>query len=879
MAFIVADKIPQALRSRVGLALFGFVGVAISLAIAQATKVAETDAMALEFERRQTLRHAFLQQSLGAYENSLFALRLVAENNVLFTPQEFARAAHAIHARSSGIQAVQWAPIVTTSAIPDFLTQARRLIEPDFTIRKLADDGSLQRYEPDTSASGPGTHAVISYVYPRSGNEGALGYDVFTAPSAPALNRARSTQELTLTKPIRLIQGYEGVMFLSYVQRDAHPEGPPLSGSGYVQLVLNLNQVLHNLWNLSPSNVADFALYDISEQEPVALYTQYANRAESETSAVPFSDFVNERTLYRELLLGGRIWRACYRPHADWIAQRNSGIPGVILCGGLLLTVLGVAYLRLLLRRNEAIHREVTARTRELSESRAFLETVIRQSPSTIWVKDHSLRFRLVNAEFCKTYNRTAEEIIGRTDDDLLPADRVAEVQAIDREVLTTGETRQFESTYRLGDRNRTFIVAKFPLRNPEDNTIHGVAGVATDITERRLAEAERIAMERRLLETQKLESLGVLAGGIAHDFNNLLTGVLGHASLCRAQLSPLAPQQASLAQIEQAARRAAEICQQMLAYAGRGRFAVELVELGSLVRDALPLLRLSVSKNAHFLFDLPLQLPSVEGDRAQLRQLILNLVMNASESFGPATGEITLRTRLVPGDTRLFAGCIHAPERSSGDYLCLEVSDNGPGISVEAQRLIFDPFFTTKFAGRGLGLAAALGIIRGHEGAIRVVSEPGKGSTFFIYLPAKAVVAPVPDTSSTAAPELPLPATCRLLLVDDETSVRDTAAAILHTFGYEVDTVQSGEDALDRFRADPHRYHAALLDVTMPGLSGPALLEAMRKIRPELPVLLMSGYNQDAVAPFLNAPRLGFLPKPFTVDALRAQLGALLRG
>ena len=879
MSKTLADKIPAVLRGRLGLTLFALAGLAAATAAASAVRRADRDAIAQDFERRQNVRHAYLQQSLGAYENSLFALRLMAENNLWFEPAEFERAARDVQARSPGIHAIQWAPLVSSRQMEVFLARGRDLFGPDFSVRQRRADGTMAPLV--LPPGGEETHhAVITYLYPREGNEGALGYDIFTAPTAPELNRARRTLELTLTRPLRLVQGFDGVIFTCYARRDEYPEGPPIAGPGYIQLVLNLREVLENLWKISPTNVADFALYDVSGGEAAPLYTHLANHSAGEAVPLASEHFITPDTLSRDFTLGGRTWRASYRPDSAWLESRRSAVPTLLLTGGLLLTLLGLAYLRLLLLRNERIRREVAERTAQLSESRALLDTVIRHSPSAIWVKDASLRFQLVNAEFCRTYGRSAADIIGQTDALLLPPDDVAAVEAVDREILATGQARHFEFHTPIGGRMRTYLVDKFPLQHA-DGSVHAVAGISTDITERRRAETERAAMERRLLEGQKLESLGVLAGGIAHDFNNLLTGILGHASLCRAQLAPEAPEQSFLGHVEHSARRAAELCQQMLAYSGRGRLEVQAVELGALLHETIPLLRLSLPLHARLHLDLEPGLPSVIADLAQMRQIVMNLVRNAVEALGENEGDITVRTRLVAADAALFASCVHAPELPSGDYAGLEVSDTGCGMPPETLGRIFDPFFTTKFTGRGLGLAALLGIVRGHQGAVRVESRPGQGSSFHVYLPipppSRPAIPSAPPFPATIA--RPFPVAVRILLVDDEEAVRETAASILRTFGYEISTAADGETALARFRENPAAYHAAILDLTMPGLSGQDLLLALRGLCPGLPVLLMSGYSEADAADLLASPRTAFLAKPFTVPALRDKLAALLDG
>ncbi|MBC8010792.1 MAG: CHASE domain-containing protein [Burkholderiales bacterium] len=879
MPFALADKIPPFLRGRLGLGLFAIAGLLVSAAAAWKLGDSERAAIAQDFERRQNLRHDFLRQSFGEYENSLFALRLVVENNYELAPSEFERAASEIHARTPGIQAIQWVPLVPAAAASAFTGRVRDLLHPDFQIRRMGADGKLAPVPPaEFAAPDARESAVITYVYPLASNETSLGYDTFTAPTAPELNRARRTLAITLTRPLRLVQGYDGVVLTCLARREDTSDGPPVAGPGFVQLVLRMSPVLQRIWNLSPGGVADFALYDITTDPPVPLYAQLAGRPTFEATPPPLHEFTTPDTIVRDFAIGGRTLRACYRPRDGWLASRQSMSAYAVLGCGVALTLLGCAYLRLLQRHAESIRQEVAERTAELNESRALLDTLIRHSPSAIWIKDSALRFQLVNAEFCRIYTRESHELLGCTDLALHPADVVEKLESTDRDILRTGESLNSEATYLIHGESRTYIFSKFPLSNAAGQ-IHAVAGIATDITARRRAESERATMERRLLETQKLESLGVLAGGIAHDFNNLLTGILGHASLCRTQLEPGSPHLHSIDQIEHGARRAAELCQQMLAYSGRGRFAVEAVELGSLVRDTVPLLRLSISKHARLRFEFATGLPAVVADLTQLRQIIMNLVMNASDALGDREGDITLRTRLVAADAALFARCVHSPEIAPGDYVELEVADTGSGMSLETLARIFDPFFTTKFTGRGLGLAAVLGIVRGHRGALRVTSEPGVGTTFRLYLPAtsgpsRSVTTPHFAVSVAAPANGPAR---RLLLVDDEAPVRDTAALLLQSLGYEVETAANGPEAIALFRKDPLRPHAALIDLTMPGLSGGELLRELRALRPDFPILLMSGYSESDAAALLATPRTAFLPKPFSLAILREKVAALL--
>jgi nitrogen-specific signal transduction histidine kinase/CheY-like chemotaxis protein len=396
-----------------------------------------------------------------------------------------------------------------------------------------------------------------------------------------------------------------------------------------------------------------------------------------------------------------------------------------------------------------------------------------------------------------------------------------------------------------------------------------------------RLRQVEQTALERNLLETQKLESLGVLAGGIAHDFNNLLTGVLGNAGLARLACPTNSPIRYHLDQIETTALRAAELCKQMLAYAGKGRFVVRQVDLNEVVRENAELLRTSVSRKAQLTFDLAPELPAVLADTAQMRQVVLNLVTNASEALGEQGGQVRVATgtaRLVRDTLRTEKLAADLPE---GEYTTLEVSDNGPGMPPEVRARVFEPFFTTKFAGRGLGLAAVLGIVRGHRGAIRVESEPGLGSTFRIFLPRSPAPAAGPAAGTEAPPAASRPAwrgEGTVLLVDDEEAPRSAAAWMLKSFGFQVVQACDGLEALEQFHRRAEAFRLVLLDVTMPRLGGQETLRELRRLRPDLPVVLMSGYSEaDVREHFAGERPAGFLPKPFRMDDLMDLLRRVL--
>jgi two-component system, cell cycle sensor histidine kinase and response regulator CckA len=395
---------------------------------------------------------------------------------------------------------------------------------------------------------------------------------------------------------------------------------------------------------------------------------------------------------------------------------------------------------------------------------------------------------------------------------------------------------------------------------------------VMTDLSERRRAETERQALGRRVQEAQRMESLAVLAGGVAHDFNNLLVGILGNADLARRELDPGSPADACLEGIDLAARRAADLARQMLAYSGRGHFVVEPLELDTMLREIGGLLETSISKKATLQLELAPDLPPVRADATQLRQVMMNLITNASEAIGERGGVIAVTTGLSR-DVRTPEGLRFPDEElPEGLYCFVEVSDTGEGMDQATTRRVFDPFFTTKFTGRGLGLAAVLGIAKGHGGAIEVASAVGRGSTFRLLLPAlpdpmvKPEGTPRPDRRRTQR-------AARVLLIDDEEIVRSVGASMLESAGYQVVVAEDGQAALEIFSASPDEVDVVLLDLSMPRMDGQETFAALKALRPDLRVVLTSGYNeQEAVDRFTGQGLAGFVQKPYRLaDLVRA--------
>ncbi|TVR53137.1 MAG: PAS domain-containing sensor histidine kinase [Puniceicoccaceae bacterium] len=403
-----------------------------------------------------------------------------------------------------------------------------------------------------------------------------------------------------------------------------------------------------------------------------------------------------------------------------------------------------------------------------------------------------------------------------------------------------------------------------------------GAISVIIDITRQREAERERLEFERKLQDTQRLESLGLLAGGIAHDFNNLLTGILGNASILHRELpGPVTSVNQSIRGIESAAQRAAELCRQMLAYAGKGRFVVRPINLNLLIEETIELIEVSIPKTASLQRNLPPDLPAIEGDATQIRQVLMNLVINAAEALEDKRGLVSIATSRQQVTPEYLARITFRGRIEAGDYVSLEISDNGRGIAREQVDRIFDPFYTTKFTGRGLGLSAVLGIVNSHHGAIKVYSEPGRGTTFKLLFPASEAQ---PPSKAEVVQAHQWHGTGRILVIDDEPAVRQVADLALTNAGFEVVLAEDGEKGLRILEETPRDFEVVLLDLTMPKLSGEDVLRRLRDLSPDLPVILMSGFNeQAAIERFVGRGIASFLPKPFTLDSLLEKIRAAM--
>jgi PAS domain S-box-containing protein len=524
---------------------------------------------------------------------------------------------------------------------------------------------------------------------------------------------------------------------------------------------------------------------------------------------------------------------------------------------------------------NRTLRTQVDARTREFRAALTLHRATLDSTAEGIISVDRVGRITSYNQRFLDIWQVPAEVLAAGTivqiaewadqnvvqeGDALASCRRALAADGIDNAVLHFKDGR---------------VIERYSLPQRLDGAIVGRVWSYRDVTERARAEEERRNLEIHIQQVQKLESLGVLAGGIAHDFNNLLVGMLGHASLALAELPPSASARDRIQQIETCAMRAAELTNQMLAYSGKARFVVQPTDLSTVVQEMATLLRTAISKNARLELQLVDSPPAVLADGTQLRQVVMNLITNASDAIGGRPGTIAITTGVVRATRGYLADAYLASSNEPGEYVYLEVRDDGCGMDAETRNRIFEPFFTTKFTGRGLGLAAVLGIVRGHRGAVHIESAPDRGTCFRVSFPSCAAAA-----VTAFAPPAQLQASRRgcILVVDDEPAVRTIAREALTRAGFTVLLAENGAAAVERFRAQAHDIDAVFLDMTMPGLSGVETLCAIRSLARGVPVVLTSGYSeQEAAARCHGETIAGFIQKPFSVSALVAKMNEAL--
>ena len=514
-----------------------------------------------------------------------------------------------------------------------------------------------------------------------------------------------------------------------------------------------------------------------------------------------------------------------------------------------------------------------------LAESEKRFKQFMDHVPGAVFMKDANGRVLFMN-KFLQDLLGNPKQWYGKTTEQLI-AGPVGEAMAkADGDALKQGYLAIEEQLPGPDGKLNYYKTRKFAIPKKDGSSLLG--GISIDITAEKKAEMDQLEFERNLLESQRLESLGLLAGGIAHDFNNLLMAVVGNLDLALMDISSNSPARFSLDEAKKAARRATELTRQMLAYAGKGRFKTSLTYLADIIKEMVGFLETSIDKKAQLHVSLGSKLPFVEVDVSQIQQVLMNLVINSSESFEGEPGLINISTGLAELKSdelnKLTTGLVKGKDMPlpPGKYVYLEVSDNGCGMDEGVQARLFEPFFTTKFLGRGLGMAAVLGIVKSHRGAILLKSDLGQGTTFRVYIPC---------SEESAQNVLREEATSELvkgkggiLVIDDESYILAILERMLERLGYEVFTAASGADGISLYEKQRQSIDCIILDLTMPMMNGVEVLASLRNLGYHIPVILASGYNTGAKDhPYAQQGFAAFIKKPIELDILSQTLTSVL--
>ncbi len=509
---------------------------------------------------------------------------------------------------------------------------------------------------------------------------------------------------------------------------------------------------------------------------------------------------------------------------------------------------------------------------RELAAAIQRLQAHMDNSPLAVIEFDPQFRVTRWSSEAQRIFGWRAEEVLGRAIPEMrwVHEDDAENVREVSRDMLEGRRPRnvQVNRNYR---KDGAVIECEW-----YNSAIYDGEGRLASVLSQVLDVTDRKRTEERLRQAQKTESIALLAGGVAHDFNNLLVGVIGNAGLALEMLPPESPVVELLQRIIGSGEQAAHLTRQMLAYSGRGRFVVEPVDLSDVVLEVTDLVRSTAPKKIAIELELQPGLPAIEADRSQIHQVLVNLVINATEAIGGKPGVIAVRTGTRQIEASVL-GEFDAAGLAPGRYVFLEIRDTGCGMNEATRARIFDPFFTTKLHGRGLGLAAVSGIMRGHKGAIQVRTAPGRGASFLLWFPAAESRPPAGVSRPRAEKQAELQLGGAVLIVDDEEGVRHTVKTTLERRGCRVLAVSSGPEAIAALKKDPGGLALVILDLSMPGMSGPEVLPELLAVNPQLDVLISSGYTEtDTVRLFEGMRIAGFIQKPYTPRRLVEKVRAL---
>ncbi len=637
------------------------VGLALSVFSYVDGRKDERERATAEFVHRAALRHALTREILGHYEDALFGLSALFAMEANISRDEFVRATSRLQTRIAGVQAFEWVPHVpheARAAIEE--AQPRSAQGAPFEFVEYGTDEKPRR-----ALDRPFYYPIL-YVHPLEKNERALGMDLMLGPTREVLEKARASRQMTMSPPIRLVQetGTQlNVIMILPVYRTIEEERMVATDfgarqerfAGFLQCVFRVNDLLETAYSRQPGAMLDMLFVDRSEADPKHRILSYrpSDRSDQKTPSEP--EFIQGLTRDHPLQFGSRDWHVIFRANPAWLKNEYTSMPLLRACSLLLLAGLVGGLVHVTGRRTEIIRHEVRLRTAELAESRRQLANTLHALPGMSYrcTYDGQLTVFFVSDGALELTGWTAVEFITGAVHfrDCIHPDDLGRVRESTRVALQERKVAEIEYRIRMKSGKEKWVLSRGRGAYAADGKLGIFEGLAIDITAQKNSESARLDLERKLLEGQKLESLGLLAGGIAHDFNNLLSSILGNASMARLSLTPGNAIDDQLRAIEMASLRAAELCRQMLAYAGKGRFVVEATDLTVLANDLLPLLRISIAHQATLTLKLGENVPPVLADATQIRQIIMNLVLNAADAIVDRAGDIVISTGVMQAD------------------------------------------------------------------------------------------------------------------------------------------------------------------------------------------------------------------------------------
>ncbi len=819
--------------------------------------------------RRQALLN--IQEKTRGVELFLAAAASFFESSEEVNRAEFETFAGAF-LRRVAVETVEWRPRFSVNEWPEFAREIGETMAPDDSI-------GVPPFQTDAGVVYPGLYTASREPEAASA-KGALEADFESAPEAlrRVLDEAWASGRALAAWPIADADGSgRHIWVLQPVSRPVDQNVWRWSAEGMVAVRVRWEE----LFGQATATASGVPLLNIKME---ALWDDGVETAGPAAKTGGDAEPGLAVSARRPLHAFGRLWGLQLDPTSAFASHYPVRVHGIRHLAGLLTCLAITVSVGLARERGARLEREVRSRTvalrnreRELRLSEERYRQLFSRMPDGFALHEMlydaegrpcDYRFLEVNPAFERLTGLRAADLVGRTLLQALPRIERDWIRLFG-EVVRTGEPLRIERRSEV--LNRDFSIYAYRTAPAQ------FAVILEDIAQKKRMEEERRRMESKMMESQRLESLGLLAGGIAHDFNNYLMTILGNAELASHAMREADALTEHLAEIQTAARRAADLCRQMLAYAGRGHIEKGAVALNPLITEIAQLLKTALPVGAVLKLDLHPTAAAL-GDASQIRQVVMNLVINAAEALGDRGGEIRVSAYPLHCDAHDLEDALFAENLPAGDYVAVKVEDNGCGMDEATQKRIFDPFFTTKYEGRGLGLSAVMGIIRSHGGALKLRSRPGEGAQFIVILPSAGTRSPPSEASSASAAHSPWRGSGTILLADDEAPLRAVGARLLQHMGFAVLTAEDGPTAVRMYAERAAEIVCAVVDLSMPGMSGEEVLARLRDLNPDARVVIASGYDaEDLVARPSLRGAAGFIQKPFTSEELQRTLRRVL--